>query len=103
MYTYIHIYTDVHIYIYILTKVVFNCSYLGYRAGKKNLLYITKKYLFFNYTLKFCCFYFYFILYIYIYYIYIYIFISIYQTCQLSRLPRETPALEALIYLPHDF
>ena len=25
------------------------------------------------------------------------------QTCQFSRLPRETPALEALIYLPHDF
>ena len=67
-----------YIYIYILTKVVFNCSYLGYRAGKKNLLYITKKYLFFNYTLKFCCFYFYFILYIYIYYIYIYIYLYLY-------------------------
>ena len=25
------------------------------------------------------------------------------QTCQLSRFPRETPALEALVYFPHDF
>ena len=25
------------------------------------------------------------------------------QICQLSRFPRDTPALETLIYLPHDF
>ena len=29
--------------------------------------------------------------------------IARFQTCQLSRFLRENPALEALIYLPHDF